>query len=77
MQGAGRGRGGAGEEGEGRGQGGEGQERKGRGGAGEEGAGGEHIVQYSNLTCVHSNTKVSSRQESCKLLLCLVHVEVI
>ena len=24
---------------------------------------------------VNSNTKVSSRQESCKLLLCLVHVE--
>ena len=33
------------------------------------------MVQYRNLTCVNSNAKVSSRQESCKLLLCLVHVE--
>ena len=52
---------GAGEEG-----GGEGQERKRME---------EAYLLYCNLTCVSSNMKVSSRQESCKLLLCLVHVE--
>ena len=45
------------------------EERKG------ERRGGGHTVPYCNLTCVNSNMKVSSRQESCKLLLCPVHVK--
>ena len=53
----------------------EGRRRRGGKGSEEEREGRGYTVPYCNLTCVNSNTKMSSRQESCKLLLCLVHVE--